>query len=65
MAEETKEEKPEEGYTVCYLCNGEVENCRKKHCYKKGGECRHTLDIRYAKNFGEPIKRETACGSRR
>ena len=51
---ETKEPK------INYLCDGEVENCKKKTCYKTNcykGEnaneivCKYTKDIRHAKNF--------------
>ena len=54
-----------------YLCNGEKEDCRKKTaggklvCYRlsDGNEiavCRHTSDIRYAKNFEQHIPYENA-----
>lgn len=40
---------------VHYLCDGEMENCRKKVCYKTIGDCekacKYTKDIRHAKNF--------------
>lgn len=36
---------------VFYLCNGQKENCKKTSCYMNGGRCKHTSDIRYAKNF--------------
>ena len=51
---ETKEPK------INYLCDGEVENCKKKTCYKTNcykGEnaneivCKYIKDIRHAKNF--------------
>ena len=32
------------------ICNGEVEYCNKRGCYKNGGECCHTADTRYALN---------------
>lgn len=41
----------EERPRVFYLCNGEKEDCGKNTCYKNGGDCRHTRDVRYAKNF--------------
>ena len=28
---------------ILYLCDGNVESCRKSECYKKGGKCKHTL----------------------
>lgn len=36
---------------VFYLCDGEVEKCTKSDCYKNGGNCNFTSDIRHAKNF--------------
>lgn len=44
-------EKQEGSPDIIYLCNGNVPYCTKKYCYKNGGECRHTPDVRYAKNF--------------
>lgn len=32
------------------LCDGNVEGCTKEECYKFGGECRHTCDIKHAAN---------------
>lgn len=39
--------------TIWYLCDGEKEECKKRHCYKKTKEnpCRHTKDINHAVNF--------------
>lgn len=45
---------------VKYLCDGKAEGCEKVTCYKRNGilrrprgtECRHTSDVRHAKNFG-------------
>ena len=34
-----------------YLCDGKSENCKKRCCYKKWGDCRHTSDINHALNF--------------
>lgn len=28
---------------ILYLCDGNVDSCRKTACYKNGGECRHTV----------------------
>lgn len=39
------------GEGILYLCDGENENCTKKGCYLNGGECKHTKNIRHAKNF--------------
>ncbi|MEZ3435693.1 MAG: hypothetical protein K1W34_13955 [Lachnospiraceae bacterium] len=36
---------------VFYLCDGEVEKCKKNTCYKNNGPCTYTTDIRHAKNF--------------
>ena len=40
---------------VHYLCDGEKKGCRKTICYKIIGNCetacKHTKDIRHAKNF--------------
>ena len=36
---------------IFYLCNGEREKCKKRNCYKNGGNCRHTTDISHAMNF--------------
>lgn len=36
---------------IFYLCNGQKEDCKKKDCFINGGRCRHTTDVRYAKNF--------------
>lgn len=36
---------------VFYLCNGQKEDCEKTDCYMNGGGCKHTSNVRYAKNF--------------
>lgn len=28
---------------ILYLCDGNVDSCRKTACYKNGGPCRHTV----------------------
>lgn len=33
------------------LCDGKKECCEKQRCYKNGGDCSHTTDIRHALNF--------------
>lgn len=38
-----------------YLCDGEVPECRKKGCYKNGGECKHTSNIKHAINFRKGV----------
>ena len=30
--------------SVLYLCNGNKKGCNKKHCWKNGGNCKHTTD---------------------
>ncbi len=35
---------------VLYLCDGNVENCSKTGCYKRGRECRHTTNAAHAIN---------------
>lgn len=55
--------------TIWYLCDGEKEECKKRHCYKKTKEnpCRHTKDINHAVNFKKKIYgrhevyRESGC----
>ena len=41
---------------INYICDGKMEGCKKTICYMNGGDCRHTKDIRYAKNFYKPYK---------
>lgn len=52
--------------TVRYLCNGEKEDCEKQICYKTIGDrenaCKHTKDVRYAKNFSKRIQPVKASG---
>lgn len=42
---------------IFYLCDGEIESCPKRMCYKNlkkeeiEAECRHTSDIKHAVNF--------------
>lgn len=36
---------------ILFLCDGNVPECKKTHCYKSGGECKCTSDIRHAINF--------------
>lgn len=39
--------------TIAYICNQENECCKKIGCVKNGGECSHTTNIKYSKNFKE------------
>ena len=39
-----------------YLCHGNVENCAKNECYRTGGECNHTENMKNAKNPPEKRK---------
>lgn len=41
---------------IFYLCDGKVEKCSKRTCYKNGGDCKHTSDIEHAKNFQKVFK---------
>lgn len=34
-----------------FLCDGNVKECPKTNCYKNGGECRHTEDVRHGISF--------------
>lgn len=36
---------------VFYLCDGEKEDCKKNTCYKNGGGCKHTSNVKHALNF--------------
>lgn len=38
---------------VFYLCDGNVPECTKEHCYKQTDDdpCRHTSDISHAINY--------------
>lgn len=36
---------------IFYLCDGRDENCERTHCYRMGGGCRHTDNVRHAKSF--------------
>ena len=39
--------------SILYLCDGERPDCKKPHCYKTGGNCRHTFDVEHARNFAK------------
>lgn len=41
------------------LCDGKVESCTKKSCYKNGGECRHTTETKHGIN--PPGNRRFIC----
>ena len=36
---------------ILYICDGDVPECEKTECYKRGGECKLTSDVRHAVNF--------------
>ena len=38
---------------ILFLCTGDADGCKKTHCYKNGGECMYTQEVKYAKNFEE------------
>lgn len=42
---------------VIFLCNGKNPACKNfpLGCYLNGGECRHTKDPAYAKNFKKDV----------
>lgn len=40
---------------ILFLCAGNMEGCEKTHCYKNGGECMHTKEVKYAKNFQDHL----------
>lgn len=44
----------EEAQKILFLCDGEVPDCRKEHCYKKADDldaCHHTSDVTHALHF--------------
>ncbi len=43
-----------------YLCDGDVKECNKNSCYKKGGPCRYTSKILNSISYknGKEIKFE-------
>lgn len=41
--------------TYVFLCDGNVEDCPKTNCFKHGGVCYHTMDVRHAVNFQEQL----------
>ena len=51
---------------IHYLCNGEKKDCNKRICHKTIGDCelacKHTKDVRYAKNFSKRIPQVKASG---
>lgn len=51
MRREDEEREDDRRKNIFYLCNGEVKECEKTNCYKHGGLCRHTRDIKFAENF--------------
>ena len=36
---------------IFFICDGDVPECEKTECYKRGGECKWTSDVRHAVNF--------------
>lgn len=38
---------------IFFICDGDVPECEKTECYKRGGECKWTSDFRHAVNFGD------------
>lgn len=35
---------------LLYLCDGNIQTCKKDWCYKNGGECKHTTNEEHARN---------------
>lgn len=49
---------------ILYLCDGNDEKCKKTNCYKCGGDCKHTRDIKHAVNYSaETIEGHTRQGN--
>ena len=47
---------------LLYVCNGEVESCKKSNCMFNGnGECMHTTDISYSR-YDPPRKWDVVDG---
>lgn len=38
---------------IAYICNCQKKCCKSVGCIANGGECSHTCDIKYAKNYDE------------
>lgn len=38
---------------IAYVCNRQKQCCKSNGCVCNGGDCSHTLDINYSKNFKE------------
>lgn len=46
---------------VFFLCDGNMDGCTKESCFKFGGECRRTSDIRSAIDFCKEIAEGQYC----
>lgn len=46
---------------VYFLCSGKMDGCTREDCFKFGGECHHTSDIRSAINFRKGIAEGQYC----
>lgn len=46
---------------IFYLCNGKKKDCKKIDCYTKGGKCKHTSDVKFARNFTKRNRNEKAA----
>ena len=46
-----EEPKRQEGPSVAYFCDGKPKCRRSLECWKNGGDCHRTVDIRHARNF--------------
>lgn len=40
---------------IFFICDGDVPECKKTGCYKRGGECKWTSDVRHAVSIAEAI----------
>lgn len=45
----------EDAKKIFFMCDGDVPECKKTGCYKRGGECMRTSDVRHAVNIADAI----------
>lgn len=44
---------------IFYICDGKDPNCKRTNCYLNGnGECKHTRNIRHARNFNKNFRND-------
>ena len=46
---------------IFFICDGDVPECKKTGCYKRGGECKWTSDVRHAVNFEDSLGHGIYC----